>query len=302
MALTRAIATSLVLVAAAGCSPYVYKQEIDDFAGGVEDLAAAYNDGRTWVFARDIAKTDDGWTRTRAGLTVSACDFPDTGRPGDVECALHKIGEPVPGPTTLGADVRDGARIVRALTDYSAALAAVANAADREALAASQAKLKSAVQGVANAAAGKAVAAVGPVVDLFNTLTAAALDQQRYAILRSGVTSAQGPVSKLGNVLGDTFRSLWIARGRELRDLANDELRLAAKGDYPAHLKKAREKVAALETLRTRNPEVAATNMVAAHDALAAALVDDSRQVEAVATAVGNFVSQAQAAREALAK
>jgi hypothetical protein len=302
MAVARAFATSLVLVAVAGCSPYVYKQEIDDFATGVKDLAATYNDGRTWVSGRDTAQTDDTWTKARARLTISACDFPDTGSPGDVECALHKIGEPVPGPTKLGADVRDGARIVKALSDYSSALAAVANAADREALTASQAKFKSAVQGLANEAAGKTVAAVGPAVDLFNTLTAAALDQQRYAILRSGVGGAKAPVSKLGDVLAVTFRGLWIARARELRDLANGELTLGAKGDYPAHLKKAREKVAALETLRTRNPEVAATNMVAAHDALAAALADDSRQVDAVATAVANFVTQASAARDAFAK
>jgi hypothetical protein len=57
-----------------------------------------------------------------------------------------------------------------------------------------------------------------------------------------------------------------------------------------------------LETLRANNPGIAATDMVVAHDALAQALMDDSRQAEAVATAVTNFLAQAAAAREAFAK
>jgi hypothetical protein len=303
MAVARAFATSLVLVAVAGCSPYVYKQEIDDFATGVKDLAATYNDGRTWVSGRDTAQTDDTWTKARARLTISACDFPDTGSPGDVECALHKIGEPVPGPTKLGADVRDGARIVKALSDYSSALAAVANAADREALTAAQAKLKTAVQGFAKEAAGGTVAGVGPAVDLFSSLTTALLDQQRYDILRSGVAAAKEPVRDLGGTLAVALGGVWMERASALRKTASEDAENLGSGkEYPARLKKLREKVAALEALRAKNPGLAAADMVVAHDALAKALIDDSRQAEAVATAVTNFLAQAAAAREAFEK
>jgi hypothetical protein len=42
--------------------------------------------------------------------------------------------------------------------------------------------------------------------------------------------------------------------------------------------------------------------MVVAHDALAEALLDDRRQVEAVAIAVANFLAQASAAKEAFGR
>jgi hypothetical protein len=299
----RALAPYVASLLLAGCSPYVYKQEIDGFATGVKDLATAYSDGRSYVATRDLEDQDAKWAQGRAPLTITACEFRDTGAPGTVECVLHQVAQPVPGPSPLGAAVRDTGPIVRALSDYSSALAAVANAADREALIAAQSKFKTAVQGLASEAAGKPVASVGPAVDLFNALTAALLDQQRYEILRSGVTAAREPVSVLGTTLSRTLGGIWMVRANELRDSANLEVRnLGAGADYPARLKRARERVAALETLRTKNPATAATDMVAAHDALANALADDSRQVEAVATAVGSFVTQAKTVRDAFAK
>jgi len=304
MTLLRSVAPYLASVLfLAGCSPYVYKQEIDGFALGVKDLATAYNDGRAYIMTRDLEDQDARWAQNRAALTITACEFRDTGNPGNVECVLHEIAQPVPSPSPLGAAVRDAGPIVKALSDYSSALAAVANAADREALTAAQTKLKAAVQGLANEAAGKPVATVGPLVDLFSALTTAILDQQRYAILRSGVTAAQAPVADLGVTLARTLGGIWMVRASELRDAANLEVRNLGSGpDYPSHLRKARERVAALETLRTKNPSVAATDLVAAHDALAKALADDSRQVEAVANAVGSFVTQAKAVKDAFAK
>ena len=303
MSPARVIACSASLALVASCSPYVYKSEIDGFATGVKDLATAYNDGRAYVASRDLEDLDAKWAQNRAPLTITACEFRDTGAPVNVECALHQVAQPVPSPSPLGSAVRDAAPIVRALSDYSSALAAVTNAADRESLTAAQTKFKTAVQGLASEAAGKAVPAVGPAVDLLNALTAAFLDQQRYEILRSGVSTAREPVAILGKTLAGTLGGIWMVRANELRDAANAEVRnLGTGADYPARLKRAREKVTALETLRSKNPAIAATDMVAAHDALAKALTDDSRQVEAVATAVGTFAAQAKAVKDAFAK
>jgi hypothetical protein len=192
---------------------------------------------------------------------------------------------------------------VAALSRYAAALAAVANAADREALTAAQAKLKTAVNGFASEAAGKTVPAVGPAVDLLSSLTAALLDQQRYDILRSGVLAAKEPVADLGRTLSVALGGVWMERASALRKVASVEAESLGSGrEYAARLKKLREKVVALEALRGRNPGMAATDMVAAHDALANALLDGSRQVEAVATAVANFLAQAAAAKEAFEK
>ena len=297
------LATTCLALLVGGCSPYVYKQEIDDFATGVKDLATAYNDGRTYIATRDQDDQDNQWAQTRARLTIAACEFRDTGKPGAVECVLHQIGQPVPAPSALGTAVRDAAPIVKALSDYASSLAAVTNAADREALTAAQVKFKTSVQGLANQAAGKTVASVGPVVDLFSALTTAVLDQKRYDILRAGVTAAKEPVSDLGKALAGTLGGIWMVRANELRGTANAAVRdLESGGDYPARLRKARERVVALETLRAKNPAIAANDMVSAHDALAKALADDSRQVDAVAAAVGGFVTQAKAVKDAFAK
>lgn len=297
-------ATMLAALAfVAGCSPYVYKQEIDGFALGVKDLAAAYHESRGYLAARDQEKVDAKWVEGHARLTITACEFRDGSKPGPVECVLHEIAQPVPVPLADTAIFREVAPNVEALSRYAAALAAVVNAADREALTAAQAKLRTAVNGFASEAAGKTVPAVGPAVDIFSSLTTTLLDQQRYDILRSGVLAAKEPVADLGRTLSVALGGVWMERASALRRVASEEAESLGTGkEYAARLKKLREKVATLESLRGKNPGMAATAMVAAHDTLAIALQDDSRQVEAVATAVVNFLAHASAAREAFEK
>ena len=303
MTLARAMASAACVALVAGCSPYVYKQEIDGFATGVKDLAAAYHESRGYLAARDQDEVDARWVAGHARLTITACEFRDSSAPGPVECVLHEIAQPVPAPLSDTAIFREVAPNVEALSRYAAALAAVANAKDREALTAAQAKLRTAVQGFASEAAGKTVPAVGPAVDLLSSLTVALLDQQRYDILRAGVTAAKGPVADLGRTLSVALGGVWMQRATALRRTAsNDAESLGSGKEYPARLKKLREKVAALEALRGNNPAIAAADMVAAHDALAYALLDDARQVEAVATAVATFLAHASAAREAFAR
>ena len=134
----------------------------------------------------------------------------------------------------------------------------------------------------------------------------AALDQRRYEILRAGVTAANEPVSTLGTALGDVMGDMRIARTGELRQAADlmiaDLGPATASSDYSARLRAARDKVAALEAVRTSDPRQAARDMVVAHAALAKALNDDSRQVESVASAVSNFVDKATALKDAFAK
>jgi hypothetical protein len=301
--LARPTAFAVALALLCGCTPYVYKQEIDGFATGVKELAAAYHESRGYLAARDQEKVDAKWVEGHARLTITACEFRDGHRSGALECALHEIAQPVPVSLQDSAIFKEVAPNVEALSRYSAALAAVANAADREALTAAQAKLKTAVNGFASEAAGKTVPAVGPAVDLFSSLTAALLDQQRYDILRAGVLAAKEPVADLGRTLSVALGGVWMERASALRRAASEEAESLGSGkEYPARLKKLREKVTALETLRGRNPGMAATGMVVAHDALAEALLDDRRQVEAVAIAVANFLAQASAAKEAFGR
>jgi hypothetical protein len=237
MRLVRVIGPALCLAVVAGCSPYVYKQEIDGFAAGVKDLAAAYHESRGYLATRDQEKVDAQWVASHARLTITACEFRDAGRPGTVECVLHEIAQPVPTPLPDTAIFREVAINVETLSRYATALAAVANAADREALTAAQARLKTAVQGFAKEAAGGTVPGVGPTVDLFSSLTAALLDQQRYAILRSGVSSAKEPVGDLGRTLAVALGGVWMERASALRRTASEDAEsLGAGKDYPARL------------------------------------------------------------------
>jgi len=213
----------------------------------------------------------------------------------------------VPAPLATETQAVAAAPIVKALSEYAAALAAVTNAEDRQALDAAQAGLKQSVTALAvrARAEGTSKAELGAVADLFALGLGTLLDARRYEVLRGGVLDAKEPVSTLGQALGETLDALRAARARELQ-LAASRLstglgpRMDA-GAYAARLDALRSRVATLEALRRADPRQAAADMVAAHDALARALADRSRQAKAVADAVKVFVEKAKALGDAFA-
>jgi hypothetical protein len=299
------LVATTAITASAACSPYVYKTEINGFSAGVDQLAAAYNAGLRSV-AEDRADRQRWlWTDGQAKLAITdGCAPGVAGAPeATTPCGLREVGQPIPEPSKVEQQAANAAPIVKAFQDYAAALAAVTDAADREALDAAQADLKRSVEAFTKQANPALAAGAGPLADLFAAVTGAALDTRRYQVLKAGVTTAKQPVAVLGGVMGDALDALRAARADELQPTAvrlGEGLGPKLGGEaYAVRLDALQGKVAALEALRRATPKQAATDMVAAHDALAQALADNSRQVDTVVSTVKTFVDKAKAVHEA---
>ncbi len=302
MKLRLAVVAAITLLTA--CSPYVYKTEIGAFASGVGDLTSAYSDGLKELAAARGER--ERWELTRASAPLALTSGCVPGGAGasmaQTPCVVHEVNKlpAVPSKTELqAASARSAAA---ALKKYADALAAVTNAEDAQTLAAAQADFNAAIVGLASDDKS-ATAELGAVADLFSAVTTAVLNQRRYDALKRGVNAAQEPVATLGNALGEALDSMRVARASELRDTAN--LMIIGMGgevkddEYMKRLVTVQERAAALEALRQSDPKQAASDMIKAHAALAAALSDDARQISAVLAAIRDFVDKAKAVREA---
>jgi len=295
------IATVTLLTA---CSPYVYKTEIDAFAGGVGDLTSAYTDGLKDLAAARSER--ERWDLTRDSALLALTSGCTTGGAGasiaQSPCVVHEVNKPPLGPSEIELEAANAKSAAMALKKYAEALAAVTNAADAQSLAAAQADFNSAIVGLAGDNK-TATAELGAVADLFSAATTAVLNQRRYEALKRGVTAAQQPVATLGNSLGEALDTMRVARARELHDTANtmitDMGRKVKDDDYMTRLVIVQERAAAIESLRQADPKQAASDMIKAHSALAAALNDQTRQISAVLAAIRDFVDKAKAVREA---
>jgi len=298
------IAVGMIL---AGCSPYVYKSEINGFTGGVNDLAAAYATGCKSVAEDRADKQRWQWTDGTAKLALTEGCVPGVaGAPETTAaCTLREVGQPIPEPSAIEKNAAGAAPIVKALQDYASALGSVTNAADRQALDAAQAQLKQSVEALSKQVEPALAGSIGPIADLFASITGAILDTRRYQVLKAGVTAAKEPVRILGSAMGDALDALRTARANELR-LTADHLSAGLgpnldSGSYAVRLEALQVKIDDLEALRRANPKEAAAEMVAAHDVLAQALSDDTRNIEGVIATVKTFVDQAKAVRDAFA-
>lgn len=288
------------------CSPYVYKKEVSDFASGVQELAEAYSVGTKSAESDRAERQRETWTTAGAKLTRTAgCTPPVAGTVASTTpCVLQELGAaapPPPSPILLQA--QKGQPILDALQDYATALEAVTNAADREALDGAQAELRQAVEGLASRAGPGLATPAGAVTQLFGLIAANYLDTRRYQVLRAGVLEAQAPVATLGDALGEALDALRTARANELRPTTDRLIDLLGpttdRGVYADRLKRAEAAVATIDALNKADPQRAAREMVAAHDALMVALRDDTRQIEPVVAAIKAFVAQAKIVRDA---
>jgi hypothetical protein len=296
---------SAVLLSA--CSPYVYKKEVGGFTSGVQQLAEGYAVGIKSTEADRTGLQRETWTTAGAKLTRTAgCTPPVAGTvASNKPCVLQELGAASPPPSPIVLQAQKGQPILDALQDYVSALEAVTNAADREALDSAQAELRQAVEGLATKADLALTTPAGAVTELFGSIVAAHLDTRRYQVLRDGVLEAQDPVATLGKALGESLDALRTARANELRptvDRLIDPLGPTTdRGIYAERLKRAEAAVATIDALNKADPQKAATDMVAAHEVLAVALRDDTRQIEPVVAAIKAFVAQAKTVREAFA-
>jgi len=303
----RPASVAITLLLVTGCSPYIYKTEINEFSNGVNELSSAYNAGLKSSGSERQERQRRQWTKKRARIALTeGCVLQASGGPDNVSaCALREVGKAPPAPSRIETQAIPAAPIIKALRDYADALAAVTNAEDQQTLEAAQAQFKNSIQDLAKQRDPALPASLGPVADVFSATMTAALNARRYEILRDGVTAANAPVAELGGALGEALDAIRTARANELRLLADDlsaELGPAfGSTDYLSQLNLIEGKVNSLEALRHSEPGQAARDMVKAHEELALALKDDRRQVQAVIASVRAFVDKAKAVREAFA-
>jgi hypothetical protein len=303
----ESVGAVLITLVVAGCSPYIYKSEINGFSAGVIDLGSAYASGlqSTASERQERYRWQWGTTGARIALTEGCVPQTEVGPDAGPACALREVGKPLVTASQIETQAATAGAIVRALREYADALAAVTNAEDQVTLEAAQAQFRNSVETLAKQRDPTHAAPLGPVADVFAAVTTAALNARRYKMLKEGVTAANGPVAQLGRAMGEALDAIRMARANELR--LNADFLVAELGpkfdsaDYVSRLTLVEDKVNSLETLQRSDPRKAAEDMVAAHEALTRALNDDRRQTQAVVTSVKAFVDKAKAVREAFA-
>jgi hypothetical protein len=204
-----------------------------------------------------------------------------------------------------------------ALLDYSHALAAVTNAADRAAYDAAVAKLADSLKGLASAAGPSGAGmgtAVAAGVNILGWLVGTALDQQRFDSLKAAVNAvgmrpADGgdtPMKVITNAIGDGLEVANYQRLNTLNDEMNgDRVRLGPSltdAAYRQRLDDALALATSIQALREADPRGTTDALNAAHEALVKAVNDPSRNLPALVKALTDFSDKAQALQTATSK
>jgi hypothetical protein len=305
--LTRIAGAVIVLMLVAGCSPYIYKKEINGFSAGVNDLGSAYSSGLKSAASEWQERQRWKWITTRVPLALTdGCVLQDSaGTNGSPACALRELGQapPTPVQSETEKEATKAAPIIKALRKYADALAAVTNAEDQQTLEAAQAQFSSSIQDLAKQRDTTLAKPIEAGAGILATVTTAWLNQRRFEILKNGVTAANEPVKQLGDAMGATLAAIRTARANELRLTAVELTKglgpAFGSADYMTRLNLIEGRVNSIDALRRSDPRQAAQEMVKAHNELTRALNDDSRQVQAVVDSVRTFVDKAKAVREA---
>lgn len=301
----RALAI-LVVLALPACSPYGFRQPVDEFATATEGMLAAIPAGRRAVDAdaRALVRLDvvDGrrvptlrgnCVRVRALGTTDGCRVVPSGDDGRyrTEFPLRE----------------DQVAKLQGLNRYARSLQALTRAEDREALNAASAKAASAIGALAATAAPVAPAAtiVGPVAHFALYLVGEALDTERYLRLRRAVDEADPHLATLREPLTGALRFVQTQRVRLLSDAAQSLVAGIPAQRTPEargqRFDQASERAQALAALVAEDPAKPVNGMIAAHAALRAALHDPQKNAEALAPAIQEFVAEVETLKAALA-
>lgn len=290
------------------CSPYVYKAEINGLSTGVGDLSTAFRTALQDARADRTNQLSIRWMKDRPALTGDNCGTALNPALADASsCVLREPGARAPQSSPIVMKAADAAPIVKALQDYAAALAAVSNAADRQAFDSATASLGKSVEGLLKAAGTKdatLLASVGPVTALLDSVAGIVLDTRRFNTLRAAVLGSDVAIGVLADALGETLQDLKVARitalttplnqlgdARSNKAMGFAELQYRQSSSYAA-----RDEIAALQAV---DPRKAAKDMSTAHAQLAAAMKDDTRQLKPLIATTKDFVDKAQAVRGA---
>ena len=295
-----------ILACLTGCSPYGFRQPVDDFATATSGMLAAIPAGRQAVASdlRMLVRLDvtDGRVKpVLRGNCVGAANAPALGA-----CRVVPPGDDGRYRAEFPLTAAEVAQL-QGLNRYVQSLQALTRAEDREAMNAASAKAAAAIGAIAGSVAPAAPATViaGPVANFALYLVGEALDTERYLRLRRAVDDADPHMAALRAPLASALR---FTRNQRLRLLADTATTLVA--GVPAQrtpegrgvrFDAASDRAQAIAALTAENPAKPVDAMIAAHAALRTALNDPGANATALAAAVQEFASQVEALKAALA-
>jgi hypothetical protein len=303
-----AMAAIVAVCLGSSCSPYVYKNEVQGFAAGVNALDEGYEAGLQALADRRVAANNAKWLNNKPAVVLSNGCLP-TSSPNPQPCGVVDPFGDLPDETTAGPGEVESAAAeqrqhVRALADYAAALDALTRAEDREAFNNAAATLEQSVDGLAGRLAPGAPS-LGPLVSLFSFVTGTYLDQRRFVALRSAVDEVDPLLHELRDPLVIAFEEMARAQQQYLLNEGNKVgERLGPEvGDqvYAANLRDLERIAAAADKLAHSAPQAAVDDMIAAHGELRRALNEGRGQDKEVIKAINDFVEKAKAVQAAFA-
>lgn len=300
--------------AVASCSPYNYAKEVGDFDKSASGLATSVTSGHQAVLDDVAASRRRDLIYNQRRVTFPPSCGVDTGLPKDAPpCAVYRVGgspiieNPDAIPPKLSAALAD-------LKDYTAALAAVTKASDREELNAAVDKLAKAIGGLAAVVPGGGVAA-GTIatagVNVFGWLVGTALDEQRYLALRDAVRLVDKPIGPtnakpmdvLSKLIEADLKKLISKRAEQLYSDAADVRAKIGPGigedNYRARLTDLEAILAKLEALRKSDP-TAARDLATTHKALVDAVNDPKLDLGKLVKELGEFKDKVATLQTAL--
>jgi hypothetical protein len=335
------IATSLMAACNVlwSCSPYIYSPDVQTLSTQVSSIRTSDQQNESAITNQQYQNSRFLWIRDKTTLArgpgcgldytgpvpcglvaappasppTKASNDPSSGRPKDV-CETSDASGPVnsAAPPTK-ANQLTTADLLKALDNYTAALAAVTKAQDRADFNTAAGKVSAAVGGLAQAA-GPYGAAAAPIakasVNIALWFVGEALDYQRLEELRIATSAACEPIHVVTDALGLLLENQRGTRLGGLDEWLNDMLQAANKAQRArgvsdqivgTAIDNAQAAAAAFEAVRVSNPRATLQALSDAHDALVVAVRDNNGEFSALVTNLQTLVMQTQALAAAAA-
>ncbi len=227
------------------------------------------------------------------------------------ELGVVSAGAARSGSLAVVAPLANIARLNDGLRAYAAALAAIADGKDEQALQSAVGDARNALVKAANEVkalsndSSPEFAAVGPLSDLVGEALFVALEEHRYLVLRRVVGEADPIIDRSAKIISRSAMPLLLpklrADGTTLRKAVEAFNNNPTGDDWLAALAKAQKARDAYLTDYDASPTVALAAMADAHHALKLALDDPKREIEPLKTAIVDFATKAKAAHDVFA-
>lgn len=319
--------------AQSACSPYVFSGNVQTFSTKMTLIDASYQDNAQKIIAERHLANRTQWVHDRSVLlTGPGCDFDAA---NSLPCDLMAKGAPVrtvrtaakSEPTAPPADVCETITdlppaqttvpdqhppplqrtdLLRALDNYTAALAAITKAQDRADFDNAAAAVSAAVGALAQSAPGPYGAAAAPVAKASTNailwLVGQDLDYRRLHELQNATGIACEPMHVLADALGAVLeeqrdarlRGLFVLLVQKTRalNLARTTPRVTDQA-YGAAIDDAEAAADAFQAVRATDPHATARALRDAHDQLVVAVRNNNGEFAALVASLQTFSQRA---------